>query len=194
MSDLYSVLVVIHIINTILMAWPVYALVTVDQRARLGPPLGDRTDIYMENIIKSRTIPCFIFQGMAMVTGLALIFSQGRGLDVLVTNPVLGAKFVLLIGIGGVLSFVHFVVQPRIDSLFAQAGEIVTGDVAAQIGALRIRRKRAATVCMFGVLTSAMLGAEVWVKFPLWLTAVFVVAIVAFCWRVYKSGAPYGWF
>lgn len=33
------------------MAWPFYALVSVNQRARLGPPLGDRVDAYVENII-----------------------------------------------------------------------------------------------------------------------------------------------
>ncbi|NIN93994.1 MAG: hypothetical protein GTO49_03180, partial [Anaerolineae bacterium] len=47
-----SILRVIHIVTAILMAWPVYALVAVNQRVRLGPPTGDRTDIFMENIIK----------------------------------------------------------------------------------------------------------------------------------------------
>jgi hypothetical protein len=53
------------------MAWPFYALVAVNQRARLGSPLGDRADTYVENIIKNRVIPCFVFQVSVGVSGLA---------------------------------------------------------------------------------------------------------------------------
>ena len=73
METVISILKVIHVVTAILMAWPFYALVAVNQRARLGPPLGDRADTYMENIIKNRTIPCFVFQGTVLVTGLARI-------------------------------------------------------------------------------------------------------------------------
>ena len=44
----YSFIKVLHIITAILMAWPFYALVIVNQRARLGPPLGDRVDMYTD--------------------------------------------------------------------------------------------------------------------------------------------------
>ncbi len=104
MSEVVSVMRVIHILTAILMAWPVYALVAVNQRVRLGPPLGDRTDTYLENIIKNRTIPCFVFQGTALVSGIALIALRGQGLDDLITNPILGLKFVLLLLIIGLLS------------------------------------------------------------------------------------------
>lgn len=92
MYTMIAVLRVIHVVNAILMAWPFYALVAVNQRARLGPPLGDRADTYMENIIKNRTIPCFVFQATALVTGLALVLLRGLGLDALVTRPVLGSN------------------------------------------------------------------------------------------------------
>ena len=57
MTTAVAILRVIHILNAVLMAWPFYALVIVNQRVRLGPPLGDRADTYMENTIKNRTIP-----------------------------------------------------------------------------------------------------------------------------------------
>lgn len=69
MTALISIVRVVHIVTAILMAWPFYALVAVNQRIRLGPPLGDRTDTYMENIIKNRTIPCFVF----WLTALAIV-------------------------------------------------------------------------------------------------------------------------
>ncbi len=194
MATVISVVQVIHILTAILMAWPVYALVSVNQRVRLGPPLGDRVDIYMENIIKNRTIPCFVFQATALVSGVALVLLRGLGLDALVENPTLGLKFLGLLLIAGLLTSVHVSLQPRIDALFAQAASNpMPAEVAQSIGALRLRRKRMASVCMFVVLTVSMLGVQVWTPFPLWLTALLVIAIAAFTWRVYNSYTPYGW-
>ncbi|MEE8389568.1 MAG: hypothetical protein V3S14_02065 [Anaerolineae bacterium] len=194
MTTIIDILRVIHIITAILMSWPFYALVAVSQRVRLGPPLGDRADIYMENIIKNRTIPCFVFQATALITGLALVLLRGMRLDALVSNPALGLKFLLLLIIAGLLSYVHLSLQPRIDALFAQAGgNLVPAEIAPSINALRLQRKRMASICMFIVLTVAMLGMQVWVPFPLWLTVVLVVAIAAFTWRAYTSTTPYGW-
>jgi hypothetical protein len=193
MTELISFLKVVHIISAILMAWPFYALVAVNQRVRLGPPLGDRADIYVENIVKNRTIPCFVFQATVLVSGLALIVLRSQSLTLLLTNPILGLKFLLLGLIAGMLSYVHVNLQPRIDALFANAEPPILGDLASEIGSLRARRKRFASVCMFVVLTSAMLGMQVWVPFPLWLSGLLVVAFVLFTWRAYSSEIPYGW-
>ena len=193
--ELVGILRVIHILTAILMAWPAYALVAVNQRARLGAPLGDRADTYLENTIKNRVLPCYIFQATALVTGLALIFLHRLGLDALVTNPILGLKFLLLLVIGGLLSVVTFSLQPRIDALFAQRdvnGKIAEAD-AAQIRALRARRKQLSSLCLFCVFTAAMLGAQAFAAFPLWLTAIFVLLIAGFTWRAYNSVTPFGW-
>lgn len=194
MNHFIDVLKVAHIVTAVLMAWPYYALVLVNQRIKLGPPLGDRADTYMENIIKNRTIPCFVFQISALITGLALVHLRW-GLEVLFTNYILGAKFFLLVFIMILLSFVHFVVQPKIDSLFAQAkgSAPVPADIATQINKFRIRRKRMASVCMFVVLVIVMLGTQVYVFCPAWLTAVFILGIAIFTWRTYKSTTPLGW-
>ena len=82
---------------------------------------------------------------------------------------------------------------PRIDALFAQAGSPIPVDVGAQIGRLRLRRKRFSAVCMFIVLTISILGVQVRAPFPWWLTIVLVVATGAFTWRAYKTVTPYGW-
>ena len=193
MNDLISFMRVVHIIAAILMAWPYYALVSVNQRVKLGPPLGDRADTFIENIIKNRTIPCYVFQMTVLISGLALIFLRGQNLGLLVTNPALGLKFILLLLMGGLLSYVRASVQPRIDTLFAEAESPITGDRASQIGALRERRKQLASVCMFLAFTSAMFGMQVWVAFPVWLSAILVVAIGLFTWRASQSETPYGW-
>ena len=193
MGTALTVVLVLHVITTILMAWPFYALVAVNQRVRLGPPLGDRADVYMENIIKNRTVPCFVFQATALLTGVALVLLRGFPPSTLVTNPVLAVKILLLVLITVLLTYVHISLQPRIDALFAEAGQPLPPEVATQVVALRLGRKRMATVCMFVVLTLAMLGLQVWAPFPVWLTALLVVAILAFTWRAYSSVTPYGW-
>ncbi len=193
MSEWVSILRVIHIITAILMAWPFYALVAVNQRARLGPPLGDRADVLVENLIKSRAIPCFIFQGTVLVTGLALLQARGVGLIALLAIPALAIKFVLLLGVVGLLSYVFFSLQRRIDALFERAGSPVSAELAAEINPLRAQRKMLASVCLLLVLLSAMLGAQVWVKFPVWLTAALTAAIVLLTWRAYRSEMRYGW-
>lgn len=195
MDAIISILRVIHVITAVLMAWPFYALVAVNQRMRLGPPLGDRVDTYLENTIKNRVLPCYIFQATALITGLALIFLRGMGLGTLVTNPVLGLKFLLLLVIAGLLSVVTFSLQPRIDALFAQrdANGKIPEENATRIRALRGRRKQLSSFCMFCVLTAAMLGVQAWVAFPVWLTLVLIAALAVFTWRAYTSVTPWGW-
>jgi len=193
-DTLTAVLKVTHITTAILMAWPFYALVVVNQRVRLGPPLGDRVDTYMENIIKNRTIPCFVFQLTALVTGIWLVLDMGAGWSLLIENPRLAFKLVGLVGIGGLLGYVHANLQPRIDGLFAQGGEgPISAELGADISTLRTQRKRMASVCLFVVLTEAMLGVQVWMPFSWWLNLVLVAAIAALTMRAYRTETPYGW-
>ncbi len=194
MASLISVLQVLHILAAILMAWPFYALVAVNERGRLGPPLGGRTDLYLENVVKGRVVPCFILQATVMGTGLALVFLHGLGLAGLLTNAALGAKFVLLLVIAGLLTYVHTSLQPRLDALFSDSLSSPTPpDLAAAIGTLRVRRKRLAAICLFCVLVMAMLGVQAWRPFPIWLTLALLAALALFTFRAYRSTMPYGW-
>ena len=190
-----SVLRLIHIVTAVMMAWPFYALVTVNNRTRLGPPLGDRVDVYMEHIIKSRTIPCYVFQATALVTGLAIILLRGVGLKMLITSATMGLKVAFLLLIAALLSYVHLRLQPAIDRLFAQAPtNPIPQEIAAQIQVLRVRRKRIASVCLFLVLMTILLGVQVWAAFPLGLNVILVMVIALFTRRAYASLTPYGWF
>ncbi len=195
MSVVIDVLRVVHLFTAILMAWPFYALVAVNQRIRLGAPLGDRADLYMENIIKNRTIPCLIFQFTAGITGVALMLLRGYGLGSLVTNPAVAIKAGILVFVIGLLLYVDKVLQPKIDALFAEAGEgPVPPELAQRINPLRKLRARFALTCLFCVLIIALMAVQVWVMFPLWLNGVLFGAIVVFVWRTFTSYMAYGWF
>ena len=194
-ETLIDVLRAVHIITAVLMAWPFYALVAVNQRARLGPPLGDRADTYLENTIRNRTIPCAVFQGTALLSGLTLVWLRGLGLEGLAANPVLVLKVLLLFATGALLSYVTFGIQPRIDGLFGRlAAEPGDATIGKEIGRLRLRRKRIAATCLFFVLMIVVLGIQVWATFPLWLNGLLIGALAAFSWRSYASRMPFGWF
>lgn len=194
MPVLIDALVVIHVITAVLLAWPFYALVAVNNRGELGPPVGDRTDVYLENVIKNRVIACYVFQATVLITGLALVSLEGFGLSAVVTDPIIGLKFWLLLLLAALLSYVHFTLQPRIDDLFEQGGNPITDDeILARLGPLRTRRKRLAAACLFLVLSLVVFGVEVQTPLPVWLNVVFIAAIAAFTWRAYQSTTPYGW-
>jgi len=188
------VLRIIHVLTAILMAWPFYALVAVNQRAQLGPPIGDRLDVYVESLVKSRVIPCFVFQATVMGTGLGLILVHDLGLEILLEDFALGAKFLLLLFIAVLLSYVHMILQPKIDGLFETSPDgPVSSEVAQAIAGLRLRRKRMASVCLFSVLTMAVLGVQSGGPSDPSLTLAMLAALALFTYRAYKSTTPYGW-
>ncbi len=196
MESLVNILLVVHVVAAMTMAWPYYALAAVNQRVALGPPLGDRTDRYMENILKNRTIACFVFQGTILIGGFLLIWARVQSTPLTYADFfgdwAIIAKIAILLVMAGMLSWVYFSVQPVIDRLFGDYGEL---DEAAkkQIMALRVRRKKMASVCMFLAFTAAVLGVESAVGFPAWLTAALVAAVALWAWRSYSSRTAYGW-
>lgn len=196
MEELISILLVIHIVTAMVMAWPYYALAAVNQRVALGPPLGDRTDRYMENILKNRTTACFVFQATVLVSGLLLIWArvsdgQATAGDYFGDWAIV-AKIIILVVMVVMLMWVFLKIQPEVDALFGDYGEL-DEEAKKKIGALRLRRKKMATGCMFFSFAAAILGVESVAGFPAWLTAALLVATAAWVWRSYSSKTDFGW-
>jgi hypothetical protein len=100
----------------------------------------------------------------------------------------LGLKLLLLLIVAALLTYVHTTLQPQIDALFARAGgQLVPQELGQQITKFRLRRKRMASVCLFVVLTAAMLGVQAWAPFPYWLTIVLVIGIATLARRAYSG-------
>lgn len=196
MDSTIDILRVLHIAAAMLMAWPYYGLAAVNQRVKLGPPLGDRTDRYMENILKNRTTACFVFQFTILAGGLALIFSRVHAgqhdAGYYFSNWVILAKIAILLAMAGSLSVVRFKIQPEIDRLFGDYSEIGEAD-KPRIMSLRVLRKKMSAVCMFMAFTAAMLGSQSYLSFPAWVTALLLALIALWSWRSYKSTTDYGW-
>ena len=189
----YQAIKFLHILTVVFMAAPLYNLIVVNERLRFGKaPFA--VDRYFENLIKTNAIRCFVFQITAFVTGILLIVLGGQPLSTLFTNGVLLAKFVLLLILSVLLSYVHLGIQPRIETLLSQVqGNEIPPEILQKIVPWRVRRKKLAGLCLFFVITLVLLGLQVFVQFNLTTTALLLALAALFSWRVYKSPIPYGW-
>lgn len=190
----YDAVKFLHILTVVFMAAPLYNLIVVNERVRFGkaPYAVDR---YFENLIKTNALRCFVFQATAFVTGILLLPLSGQSLNVLFSNQVLLAKFVLLLVLSVLLSYVHFGVQPRIEALLAQVeGSEIPATIAEQLLPWRSRRKKLAAFCLFFVIVLVLLGLQVYAPFDMRLTGLLILFAAGFSWRVYKTNISYGWF
>ncbi len=195
MNELKAFFLVVHLLSTLMMAAPFYMLIIVNERARFGEPLGYFTDRYMENIIRNNAARCFIFQGTMLASGLGLVYVAGRGWGGLLTYQPLVVKWVSLLIMMSLLSYVHFFLQPRIEALLSQVRPDgpIPENLGPQIARLRLRRKRLSGICLFFVLTALIMGVRVTLRFNAYLGVVFIVVAGIYAWRVYKRPVPLGW-
>ena len=193
--ELRAFLLVVHLLSTMLMAAPFYMLVIVNERARFGAPLGYFTDRYMENIIRNNAVRCFIFQGTMLASGVGLVYVTGRSWGSLFTDPTLVVKWVALVLLFGLLSRIHFSVQPRIESLMSQVNPDAPAPqgLAPQIAGLRLWRKRFSAVCLFLVLVALIMGVRATFHYNLYLALGLIAVAVVYAWRVYRRPVPLGW-
>lgn len=191
--DAYPAVRFLHVLTVVFMAAPLYNLIVVNERLRFGkaPYAVDR---YFENLIKSNATRCFVFQVTALVSGLLLLPLGGLPFSAMVTNEILLAKFLLLLVLSILLSYVHLGVQPRIEALLSQVqGSEISPEILQKITPWRVRRKKLAGFCLFFVITLVMLGLQVFSRFSLLTIGVLLVLAAAFSWRVYKTPISYGW-
>lgn len=184
----------LHILTVVFMAAPLYNLVIVNERGLLGPKLNYQVDCYMENLLRKNSVRCYIFQLTVLVTGIALVYLDGLGFSSILYNWVLLLKTILVLTLMGLLSFVHFGLQPKIDAELSRVkNDPVPEEIATRMRPLRLTRKRLASLCLFLVITSIIIGLQVFENYPYALTFILLVLAALFSWRVYKRAPTYGW-
>jgi hypothetical protein len=195
MESLYPVLRFLHVMAFVFMSVPLFNLIVVNERAQLGSSFSYDADRYMENIIRRGATRCFAFQGTVLVTGVLLLIVGPLGLTALWSNWVLLVKTLLLFGLMGLLSFVHLRLQPSIDAILAEAQPDAPPpeDLPGRVRPLRALRKRLATVCLFLVIVTIILGMQVYGRFSAGLTVVLIALVGLFAWRVNTSLIRFGW-
>ena len=195
MGDLYQILKLWHVISFVFMSIPLFNLIVVNERALMGPSFSFGTDLYMENIIRHGAVRCYVFQLSVFVSGVLLLVYGPLGIQALWTDYILLAKTILLLTLMGLLSYVHFSVQPKIDDFFAEITpeSTVPEGFLALVKPLRVLRKRLATVCLFMVLTTIILGMQTYSPYSLILNMVLIGLAGLFSWRVNRTLIRFGW-
>ncbi|MHC4458667.1 MAG: hypothetical protein ACYS0I_16585, partial [Planctomycetota bacterium] len=122
MNTFYDLLKFFHVLSFVFMSVPLFNLIVVNERAVLGSSFNYQADRYMENIIRRGAYRCFVFQATAFATGVLLLMFGPWGIETLWTNSVMALKAVFLFTLTGLLSYVHFRLQPKIESLIADLG------------------------------------------------------------------------
>jgi hypothetical protein len=195
MDSLYDALKFLHILSFVFMSIPLFNLIVVNERAAMGSGFVYATDRYMENIIRRGATRCFVFQGSVLATGFLLLFVGPLGLGALWDSWVVLTKTVLLVLLMGLLSYVHFGLQPKIEAHLAAVnpdGPAPEG-LTATLKPYRVRRKRLATVCLFIVITAIVLGLQVHGTFAPLLNVVLIGLAAVFSWRANKTLVRFGW-
>ncbi len=195
MGNLYQILKLWHIISFVFMSIPLFNLIVVNERALMGSSFNFGTDRYMENIIRHGAIRCYVFQLSVFISGILLLVYGHWGIQALWTNYILLAKTIILFTLMGLLSYVHFALQPKIESFFKDitANTKVPDNFLASVKPFRVLRKRLATACLFLVLTTIILGIQVYAPFTLTLNLILIGLAGLFAWRVNKTLILFGW-
>jgi hypothetical protein len=167
MDSTYAVLKFLHVIGFVFMSVPLFNLIAVNERAQLGASFNYHADQYLENIIRRGATRCFAFQGTVLVTGVLLLVVGPFGIEALWSNWVLLSKMLLLLTLMGLLSYIHLGLQPKIDRLIAatRPDQAAPEGLAARLKPYRVRRKRLATLCLFLVIVTVILGLQVYGRF-----------------------------
>lgn len=195
MDNVYDFLKFLHILSFVFMSIPLFNLIVVNERVMMGRGFVYATDRYMENIIRRGATRCYVFQTSVLVTGILLLIFGPLGIAALWQNWVVLVKTLLLFLLMGLLSYVHFGLQPKIEARMAELDPETPApeNFAAQLKPYRVRRKRLATFCLFIVITIIIFGLQVYGTFSPVLTLGLIVLAALFAWRANKTLIRFGW-
>ena len=195
MEHIYNIAKFAHVIGFAFMSIPLFNLIVVNERALMGPSFNYETDRYFENIIKRGAVRCYVFQFTVFISGIIIVM-HGPGLSAIITNWVLATKTIILFTLMGLLSYVHFLLQPKIEEHLSilDSNKVVPEDFASVLAPFRNKRKKLATDCLFLVISAIILGVQTYVRYDPIVTIGLIVLAGIFSYRANKSLIRFGWF
>ena len=126
---------------------------------------------------------------------LVILFLE-RGLIALWSNWILTAKTLILSLLVSTLSYVHFIIEPKIELLleFLSSNEKGPENLHGKLTPFCILRKKLAILCLFLVITAIILGAQIYYRFHQFVTTALVLVVASFSIRANKSLVRFSWF
>lgn len=195
MNIIYDLLRFFHVISFVFMCVLLFNLIVANERVMRGISFNYAADNHLENIIKNGFNWCYIFQAITLITGVLLLLLGNIGIEGLWTDWIVATKTIILIVLMGTVSYVHFRLQPKIESFLTaiNTDTEVPGTVLVKLKPYRILRKWIAAFYLFLVITAIILGTQVYAPFNPTLTIILIGISGLFSLTANKILLRFGW-
>ncbi len=195
MDIFYDLMRFFHVISFVFMCILLFNLIVANERVLLGITFNYNADRHIESIIKSGVSWCYINQLIILFTGLLLLIMGNLGIEALWTDWIVLSKTIILFVLMGTISYVHFKLQPKIESFltFLTSGSEVSNDLILELKPYRILRKWMTSFYLFLVIAAIVLGVQVYAPFDPLLTIVLITSAGLFSIKADKILIRFGW-
>ena len=195
MEIIYDLIRFFHVISFVFMCVLLFNLIVANERVLRGISFSYDADHHIESIINNGVNWCYIFQATTLITGLLLLVFGDIGIEALWTDWVVLIKTYILFILMGTISFVHFKLQPKIESFLtvASTGSEIPDDLILKLKPYRVLRKWMTAFYLFLVISAIVLGIQVYATFNPILTIILVVIAGLFSLTADKILIRFGW-
>ena len=195
MDIFYDLIRFFHVISFVFMCVLLFNLIVANERVLYGVTLNYNADRHIENIIKSGVNWCYINQLTILITGVLLLVIGDIGIEALWSDWIILSKTIILFILMGTISYVHFKLQPKIESFLTvlATGSEITDDVIIKLKPYRVLRKWMTSFYLFLVIAAIVLGIQVYATFNPLLTIILIVLAGLFSIKADKILIRFGW-
>ena len=195
MEIFYDLIRFFHVISFVFMCVLLFNLIVANERIMLGISFNYDADRHIETIIKSGVYWCYINQLTVLVTGVLLLVFGDVGIEALWTEWIILSKTIILFILMGTISYVHFKLQPKIESFLTafSTGTELSDKFILQLKPYRVMRKWMTSFYLFLVIAAIVLGIQVYATFNPVLTIILIGLAALFSIKADKILVRFGW-
>jgi len=195
MDIIYDILRFLHVISFVFMCVLLFNLIVANERVMRGITFNFEADNHLESVIKNGFNWCYIFQAITFITGILLLVLGNIGIEGLWNDWIVLTKTIILIVLMGTVTYVHFKLQPKIESFLAiiTTDSEVPGTLFLKLKPYRLIRKWVTAFYLFLVISAVVLGIQVYAPFNPILTVILVGISGLFSLTADKILLRFGW-
>ena len=195
MDIFYDLIRFFHVISFVFMCVLLFNLIVANERAMLGITFNFDADRHIESIIKSGVNWCYINQLTILITGLLLLVLGDVGIKALWQDWIVLSKTIILFVLMGTISYVHFKLQPKIESFLTalSTGSEISDNFILELKPYRVMRKWMTSFYLFLVIAAIVLGIQVYATFNPVLSIILIGLAGLFSIKADKILIRFGW-
>ena len=195
MDIFYDLIRFFHVISFVFMCVLLFNLIVANERVMLGITFNFDADRHIESIIKSGVNWCYINQLTILITGLLLLVLGDVGIKALWQDWIVLSKTIILFVLMGTISYVHFKLQPKIESFLTalSTGSEISDNFILELKPYRVMRKWMTSFYLFLVIAAIVLGIQVYATFNPVLSIILIGLAGLFSIKADKILIRFGW-